>query len=268
MASLQESITQAIADFDDIQVAIEEQGVEVPQGTDTKEYGNLIRSIQGYAKGFEQGLEQGFEDGKNSVVDIGEYCTSIRFDNLNYFGRNEITLNLNKVTSFDNMLQASITNTTVEHIIINSPNKITGMHSFIGGDATTKGNVLKHLTLNVDTQNAVRWGSCFRYAQNLEIIDGMPLDFSSASTASGGFSNVIVNCYALKEVRFAPNSLKLSLSLSNSNLLSTESIQSIIDGLADLTGQTAQTLGFHANVILKLTDEQWEQINNKNWSAL
>lgn len=47
MATLEENINQAIADFDDIEAAIEEQGVEVPNGTDTKEYGNLIRSIKG-----------------------------------------------------------------------------------------------------------------------------------------------------------------------------------------------------------------------------
>ena len=47
MATLEENINQAIADFDDIEAAITEQGVEVPDGTDTSEYGNLIRSIQG-----------------------------------------------------------------------------------------------------------------------------------------------------------------------------------------------------------------------------
>ena len=47
MATLEENINQAIADFDDIEAAIEEQGVEVPAGTDTSEYGNLIRSITG-----------------------------------------------------------------------------------------------------------------------------------------------------------------------------------------------------------------------------
>lgn len=45
MATLEENINQAISDFDDIEAAIVEQGVEVPDGTDTKEYGNLIRSI-------------------------------------------------------------------------------------------------------------------------------------------------------------------------------------------------------------------------------
>lgn len=45
MASLEENINQAIADFDDIKAAIEEQGGSIPNGTDTSEYGNKIRAL-------------------------------------------------------------------------------------------------------------------------------------------------------------------------------------------------------------------------------
>ena len=47
MATLEQNIKQAIADFDDIEAAIEELGVDVPYGMDTKEYGNLIRQRLG-----------------------------------------------------------------------------------------------------------------------------------------------------------------------------------------------------------------------------
>lgn len=46
MAYIEDNLVhQVIADFDDVKVAIEEQGIVIPYGTDTKEYGNLIRSI-------------------------------------------------------------------------------------------------------------------------------------------------------------------------------------------------------------------------------
>ena len=51
MATLKENIAQAIADFDEIEAAIEESGVEVPYGTDTSEYGNLVRQAVSNAKG-------------------------------------------------------------------------------------------------------------------------------------------------------------------------------------------------------------------------
>ena len=47
MANLTDTIEQAISDFDDIEAAIKEQGVDVPYGTDTSEYGNKIRQIKG-----------------------------------------------------------------------------------------------------------------------------------------------------------------------------------------------------------------------------
>lgn len=47
MADLEDTINQAISDFDDIEKALEEKGVNVPYNTDTSEYGNLVRSISG-----------------------------------------------------------------------------------------------------------------------------------------------------------------------------------------------------------------------------
>lgn len=43
-----EILQQAISDFDNIETAIEECGVDVPYDTDTSEYGNKVREV--YAK--------------------------------------------------------------------------------------------------------------------------------------------------------------------------------------------------------------------------
>ena len=50
--------------------------------------------------------------------------------------------------------------------------------------------------------------------------------------------------------------------------LTPETIQSIIDGMADLTGATAQTLTFHKDVGAKLTDAQKATITAKNWTLV
>lgn len=44
---LENTVNQAISDFDGIKAAIQSKGVTVPDGTDTKDYGGLIRSIVG-----------------------------------------------------------------------------------------------------------------------------------------------------------------------------------------------------------------------------
>lgn len=111
--------------------------------------------------------------------------------------------------------------------------------------------------IKISSSNA----SAFSYAGMLEEIK-TELDCTSASSVSSMF----VRCYKLREVRFTPKSILLSISFIDSSLLSAESIQSIIDGLADLTGGTAQTLTFHADVKAKLTEEQLTSITSKNWT--
>ena len=49
MANLKKNVLQAISDFDKIESTIESYGIDVPYDTDTKEYGELIRSV--YEKG-------------------------------------------------------------------------------------------------------------------------------------------------------------------------------------------------------------------------
>lgn len=74
--------------------------------------------------------------------------------------------------------------------------------------------------------------------------------------------------YALKEVRFVPLCINKNISFNHSSQLSDVSIQSIIDGLADLTGQTAQTLSVHKDVKANIkANEEWlTAITSKNWT--
>lgn len=73
-------------------------------------------------------------------------------------------------------------------------------------------------------------------------------------------------CEKLREVRFKPNSIKGQINLVECSLLSAESVQSIVDGLADMTGGTSYKLPLHADVKAKLTEEQLATIAAKNWT--
>lgn len=81
-------------------------------------------------------------------------------------------------------------------------------------------------------------------------------------------NNMWQGCRALEEIRFVPKTIGAKLTFQNSSKLSAASIQSIIDGLADLTGQTGQTLTLHADVGGKLTDEQKAAATAKNWNLV
>lgn len=76
--------------------------------------------------------------------------------------------------------------------------------------------------------------------------------------------NVFVNMQKLEDVALVPNTLKIGISFSGSPELSDESVQSIVDGFADMTGQTAITLTVHKTVGAKMTDEQKATLTSKN----
>lgn len=85
-------------------------------------------------------------------------------------------------------------------------------------------------------------------------------------TGSTNTSNMFYSCHSLVNVTFT-GEIRISVGFPNSNQLSDTSVQSIIDHLADLTGQTAQTLTLHKTVGGKLTDAQKSAISAKNWNV-
>lgn len=112
----------------------------------------------------------------------------------------------------------------------------------------------------LNTQKTKQTNYLFASCANLKDVN--TLDLSNATYIVGMFSA----CNKLTNISFVESSIKISISFKESSLLSAESIQSIIDGLADLTGQTAQTITFHSTVKDKLTEEQIASVTSKNWS--
>ena len=155
-------------------------------------------------------------------------------------------LNFQNATS----LSEFMTSSTIESVdyYINSGNVGVAQSPFVG---------CKNLTFfyGIDLTNC-KSADLFKNCSLLETIQE-PLDMSGSGT-DGHF----IGCYSLKNIRFVANTLKKSLYLGQLNLLTPESIQSIIDGLATVT--TAQTLTLHKDITL--TDEQKATINSKGWT--
>ena len=81
------------------------------------------------------------------------------------------------------------------------------------------------------------------------------------------FVSTFLNANQLTELCIT-GTIGKDVSLAQSSLLTNASIQNIIDCLADLTGDTAQTLTLHATVGNKLTDTQKATITAKNWTLV
>ena len=235
-----------------IKSAIESKGVTVGDGTiDT--YAAKISEISG-----------------GGGIEFDRYLKTAQFTSLNMFGKKEVELNFDSITAgFMNLFSidsAENTNTIVEHLTINSPNVITTLQGMLYCNTAGRDYVLKRVTLNFNTKNCTNFQHAFTNQQVVEIVDGTPLDMSAVTVATrtGAFTTTP----ALKEVRFVKESIPLNISFAQSANLSTDTIQSIIDGLADLTGGTVQTLTLHATVGGKLTEIQKATITAKNWTLV
>lgn len=145
--------------------------------------------------------------------------------------------------------------------------KLTGN----GGTCSTTGmfrysNYIKKIDFSECNFQFGNWYMAFSNCYALEEIIGELVD--SSGLWNNNFTNAFNSCSELKEVRFAKDAIFNTVKFTNSDKLSDASIQSIIDGLKDLTGATTQTLSFHKDVGAKLTPEQKAAITAKNWTLV
>lgn len=150
-----------------------------------------------------------------------------------------------------------------EKVVLNISEKCTTFQNTFRGSSVIDPLLhnLKTIIINGSTSGVTTFYSAFKGRFETEEIVGV-LDFSSCTAVQDMF----YNCKVLREVRFAEGTLNISLTMKDCGVLSDSSIQSIIDGLADLTDLETQTITFHEDVKAKLTESQISQITSKNWT--
>lgn len=168
------------------------------------------------------------------IEDYLSYVGSFAFDDLNIFGKPVVDLKFCCLRTLGSTFSEVVENTTVEHITVTSPTSVDNINACFY--AVLGDRKLKHITLNVDTSAATYYNSVFLRQRALEIIDGTPLDPTNANALSSTFGS----CEALKEVRFAPQTIKVAIGFPNSTQLSADTITSVINGLSpDISDLTA-----------------------------
>ena len=240
-----------IADFDKTEAAIEAHGVTVPDN-DTASFAECIDAV------YEAGKQAG---GGDFLL----FASSVKFTDLNLFEKAEVELNIPLAKDYSSMMADKVSNTTVEHLTINGSlgGTITNATSAFGTSNAYKDTTLKRITFNCDFSKCKLFSVMLAYRNALEIIDGEPINFSSATT----IGNFNTGNYSLKEIRVVPLTIKVPISFATTSNLTNETIQSIVEGLADMTGSTTQTVTFATAVVSRLTSSQLETIQNKNWQV-
>ena len=114
---------------------------------------------------------------------------------------------------------------------------------------------------SLDLRKGTTFTGMFAYSYTIEEIGEM--DISSATTASA-LNYMFLSCSRLKKIFFVLNCIKTSISFADCANLDDVSIQSIVDGYADMTGKTSPTLTVHPTVGAKMSDAQKATLTAKN----
>lgn len=200
-----------------------------------------------------------------SDMEWANYAITANID-MDSYDTETVTITLPKVTTLN--FTNNSNNTVTKHLVLNfgTPLKTANrmFYSLSTSGDSSGYKALEQITLNGDTSQATSFRQMLHYATALTTIDGTPLDFSSSTDNT----NICVGCYRLAYIRIVPNTIRSSISFAGSYSLDDESLQSIIDGLADLTGETAQTLTVHADVKARIeANSVWlATITGKNWT--
>jgi hypothetical protein len=197
-----------------------------------------------------------YEEGVRSVSNPLAYARKLNsvYEGYDFPDDYELILNVPIANTFNQMCKFS-TGLKVVTLVGNVVNDVLDfIETFMGATSLEMINAEEY---NFKPYDATRmFSGCIK----LKEIKGQ-IDLSRISAGIGAFTD----CYALEEIRFKPNTLKLTFPMTDSPLLSNESLQSLVDSLVQTS--TSQTLYLHPTAASNLTEDQIIQITNKNWTV-
>ncbi len=248
-------INQAIADFDSIEAAIEECGVNIPYGTDTSEYGRYIKEAHqawrtkimgafqqyGARTNYENAFHRWHHDGIYPVHHM--ICTNC--DRMFY------SINANGET-FD--LSARLRECGVR---LDTSACTSFDYSFYGCKSTT--------IPELDTRGANKVANVFPSTLTVVTVDNLILRDDGSQT----FNNVWDWSSAIENIKITGKIGQNGFTVSSLYNLTRESLLSIINALQDKSSDTSGTtwiVTFGTTNLSKLTAEEKQLAENKGWN--
>lgn len=239
--------------YDETRIAAIAEKIREHTKTETKystaEMPNGVDEV--YLAGFEAGKEQGGGEAENPLYLATELWYT--YSNAVFPENYSLTLNLKNAPTKCYQVFKNTTNLkTVKFIFESKDDPITLDQTFRESGV----EVVDFTETSCKFYGNINYA--FFQANNLLSILGK-LDLSACTNFNYSF-----HCGKLKDIEIVPNSIYYTIRF-NSYYLTEKSRQSIIDGLADLTGSEPQTLTLNGVASL-LTDAQKAQISAKNWT--
>ena len=190
------------------------------------------------------------------VVDYMSYLNILKFSEAISEVTDNIVLHLENVTS----LSQAFANVSIysPKITFHITEKCTTLSSLFQMGYWSYSGELKEVEFVGETKGITSWGQAFRNRIGIERIVG-DLDFTNVTSLSSTFGR----CDSLQVFTPKPNTIKVSISFSDSPNLTDESKQAIFDGLATII--EPQTLTLHNQV--KILQSQVDSANAKGWTV-
>ena len=261
MSNLKDNIKQAISDFDEIEKAIEECGVDVPYGTDTKDYGDKVRQVK----------QKALEEGKNSEW-------SKFWDNYQNSGER---------ASYDYGFYGAFWNENIFRPKYDIRPTVSAMRMFfnsaINGDMDA---LLKGLGVTLDFSNATGIAQAFCNLAGTTKLP--PISLKSGVSVSSLFANstslknvtitfngahvgvntMFTDCYALEHLQVSGVLRTTGLNVQWCPLTH-DSLMSIINTLYDYGSTTSNyTVTLGGTNIAKLSEAELKIAYDKGWKVV
>lgn len=219
-------------------------------------------------------------DEASTVYEIGDMIDTIQQGGTptGYNWEDIKTMTLNNPSSAPTSYEITIPPYMTDLSSLFTPSNLRGadvtIHKTGGSDITSLAQCFRYLssgrtiTLDFDTSHVTSWDRCFSRAGagslrvSLTIVG--TLDFTSATNVSDMFSDYLYDANHVTTFEVAEGTLSKSWNIGNI-YPSDSTLASIVAGLKDLTGGTAQTLSMNANTKARLTQTQLDAISAKNW---
>lgn len=242
----------------DLKTAIEAKGVAIDENATIDTYASKVDEIES-GGGLPDNMKWATA---TSVVSVDDWSWVVG---------DTAEIYLPSVTSLENLIHHN-SQTAPERVIVTCGKPIIKAYRSFYLDRNCP---TKQITLYADFSQCTNFRQMVQFSQiNLEIIDGDPIDFSSATNING----FCYLCSNLRHIRVVRESIKVSADFSGTSEWDDDSLDSIVDGLFNLTGATAQTLTLNTKVKARIeaddakedTDETkhgWlSAITSKNWT--
>jgi hypothetical protein len=207
---------------------------------------------KGHADGQEAGgggsYDEGYEQGKIDG-DVSKYASVLRFKNAVFPDGYELTVHCDNATELPQFAGA----TGIKKVII-----------YCRTDKTYGSSQPFYPNDSIETvlfPNGVKLSSANYFATNCTQLVSV---FGAMDITGITSDNLFTGCINLVDVEFVPLTITGNKNFAKSSKLSDASIQSIVDGYVDMTGQTSPTLTVHPTVGEKMTEEQKATLTAKN----